>query len=217
MGINGCGKTTLLKVIMGEEAADNGQVVISKEAAVGYLSQHQDISFDNTVYDEMLETKKFIIDMETKLRSLELDMKEYEGDRLEQIMNTYNKVQSEYDRLNGYAYKSEITGVLKGLGFSEADYNRHISTLSGGQKMRIALGRLLLTKPDIIILDEPTNHLDMLSTAWLETFLSAYDGSVIIVSHDRYFIDKIATKIVEIDNTKATIYHGNYSYYAKAR
>ncbi len=126
VGINGCGKTTLLKVIMGEEAADNGQVVISKEAAVGYLSQHQDISFDNTVYDEMLETKKFIIDMETKLRSLELDMKEYEGDRLEQIMNTYNKVQSEYDRLNGYAYKSEITGVLKGLGFSEADYNRHI-------------------------------------------------------------------------------------------
>ncbi len=217
VGINGCGKTTLLKVIMGEEAADNGQVVISKEAAVGYLSQHQDISFDNTVYDEMLETKKYIIDMEAKLRSLELDMKEYEGDRLEQIMNTYNKVQSEYDRLNGYAYKSEITGVLKGLGFSEADYNRHISTLSGGQKMRIALGRLLLTKPDIIILDEPTNHLDMLSTAWLETFLSAYDGSVIIVSHDRYFIDKIATKIVEIDNTKATIYHGNYSYYAKKR
>lgn len=159
VGINGCGKTTLLKVIMGEEAADNGQVVISKEAAVGYLSQHQDISFDNTVYDEMLETKKYIIDMEAKLRSLELDMKEYEGDRLEQIMNTYNKVQSEYDRLNGYAYKSEITGVLKGLGFSEADYNRHISTLSGGQKMRIALGRLLLTKPDIIILDEPTNHL----------------------------------------------------------
>ncbi len=217
VGINGCGKTTLLKVIMGEEAADNGQVVISKEAAVGYLSQHQDISFDNTVYDEMLETKKYIIDMEAKLRSLELDMKEYGGDRLEQIMNTYNKVQSEYDRLNGYAYKSEITGVLKGLGFSEADYNRHISTLSGGQKMRIALGRLLLTKPDIIILDEPTNHLDMLSTAWLETFLSAYDGSVIIVSHDRYFIDKIATKIVEIDNTKATIYHGNYSYYAKKR
>ncbi len=217
VGINGCGKTTLLKVIMGEEAADNGQVVISKEATVGYLSQHQDISFDNTVYDEMLETKKNIIDMEAKLRSLELDMKEYEGEKLEQIMNTYNKVQSEYDRLNGYAYKSEITGVLKGLGFSEADYNRHISTLSGGQKMRIALGRLLLTKPDIIILDEPTNHLDMLSTAWLETFLAAYDGSVIIVSHDRYFIDKIATKIVEIDNTKATIYHGNYSYYAKKR
>lgn len=217
VGINGCGKTTLLKVIMGEEAADNGQVVISKEATVGYLSQHQDISFDNTVYDEMLETKKYIIDMEAKLRSLELEMKEYEGEKLEQIMNTYNKVQSEYDRLNGYAYKSEITGVLKGLGFSEADYNRHISTLSGGQKMRIALGRLLLIKPDIIILDEPTNHLDMLSTAWLETFLAAYDGSVIIVSHDRYFIDKIATKIVEIDNTKATIYHGNYSYYAKKR
>lgn len=216
-GINGCGKTTLLKIIMGEEAADDGQIVIAKETSIGYLSQHQDISFDNTVYNEMLETKKYIIDMESDIRKLENQMKECDGDALEQVMNTYNRLQSEYDRLNGYAYKSEINGVLKGLGFTETDYDRHISTLSGGQRMRIALGRLLLTKPDIIILDEPTNHLDMASTAWLETFLAAYAGSVIIVSHDRYFIDKIVTKIVEIDNTKATIYHGNYSYYAKKR
>lgn len=216
-GINGCGKTTLLRIIMGEEAADDGQIIIAKETSIGYLSQHQDISFDNTVYNEMLETKKYIIDMESDIRKLENQMKECDGEALEQVMNTYNRLQSEYDRLNGYAYKSEINGVLKGLGFPETDYDRHISTLSGGQKMRIALGRLLLTKPDIIILDEPTNHLDMASTAWLETFLAAYAGSVIIVSHDRYFIDKIVTKIVEIDNTKATIYHGNYTYYAKKR
>ncbi|MDE6024172.1 MAG: ABC-F family ATP-binding cassette domain-containing protein [Lachnospiraceae bacterium] len=217
VGINGCGKTTLLKIIMGEEPADSGQVVIAKDTSIGYLSQHQDISFDNTVLDEMMETKQFILDIENKLRQLELDMKHCQGEELEQIMNTYNRLQSEFDRLNGYAYESEINGVLKGLGFSSSDYTRHINTLSGGQKMRIALGRLLLTKPDIIILDEPTNHLDMTSIAWLESFLSSYQGSVIIVSHDRYFIDKIADKIVEIDNHKSTIYHGNYSYYASER
>ncbi len=217
VGINGSGKTTLLKIIMGDENADNGQVVVAKDTSIGYLSQHQDISFDNTIYAEMLETKRYLIDMEEKIRSLEKDMKHAEGEELEKIMNTYNNLSNQYDRENGYAYKSEVTGVLKGLGFSEADYERHINTLSGGQRMRVALGKLLLSKPDIIILDEPTNHLDMLSIAWLEGFLSAYQGSVIIVSHDRYFIDKIATKVVEIDNTKAIIYHGNYSYYSKKR
>ncbi|MBQ7706638.1 MAG: ABC-F family ATP-binding cassette domain-containing protein, partial [Lachnospiraceae bacterium] len=217
VGINGSGKTTLLKIIMGNESADEGQVVVAKDTSIGYLSQHQDISFDNTIYAEMLETKRYLIDMEEKIRSLEKDMKHADGEELEKIMNTYNNLSSQYDRENGYAYKSEVTGVLKGLGFSEADYERHINTLSGGQRMRVALGKLLLSKPDIIILDEPTNHLDMLSIAWLEGFLSAYQGSVIIVSHDRYFIDKIATKVIEIDNTKAIIYHGNYSYYSKKR
>lgn len=217
VGINGSGKTTLLKIIMGEESADSGQVVVAKDTTIGYLSQHQDISFDNTVYAEMLETKKHIIDMEADIRKLEQDMKHASGEELEKIMDTYNRLQNTYDRENGYAYESEITGVLKGLGFDKIDYDRHINTLSGGQKMRIALGRLLLTKPDIIILDEPTNHLDMLSIAWLEGFLSSYQGSVILVSHDRYFIDKIATKVVEIDNTKGIIYHGNYSYYSKKR
>ncbi len=217
VGINGSGKTTLLKIIMGEEDADSGQVIVAKDTTIGYLSQHQDISFDNTVYAEMLSTKKHIIDMEANIRQLELDMKEASGEALEKIMEIYNRLQNTYDRENGYAYESEITGVLKGLGFDKSDYDRHINTLSGGQKMRIALGRLLLTKPDIIILDEPTNHLDMLSIAWLEGFLASYQGSVIIVSHDRYFIDKIATKVVEIDNTKGIIYHGNYSYYAKKR
>ncbi len=217
VGINGSGKTTLLKIIMGEEAADSGQVVVSKDTTIGYLSQHQDISFDNTVYAEMLATKKHVIETEEKIRQLELDMKHATGKELEQILETYNRLSSKYDRENGYAYESEITGVLKGLGFDKADYDRHINTLSGGQKMRIALGRLLLTKPDIIILDEPTNHLDMNSIAWLEGFLSSYQGSVIIVSHDRYFIDKIATKVIEIDNQKAIIYHGNYTYYAGKR
>ena len=217
VGINGSGKSTLLKIIMGLEAADDGQVVIAKDTKIGYLSQHQDISFDNTVYSEMLETKKYLIDMENKLRSLENDMKHNQGEELEKIMNSYNILSNQFDRENGYAYKSEITGVLKGLGFDENDYERHINSLSGGQKMRIALGKLLLTKPDIIILDEPTNHLDMSSIAWLEGFLASYQGSVIIVSHDRYFIDKIATKIIEIDNTKAIIYHGNYTYYSVKR
>ncbi len=217
VGINGSGKSTLLKIIMGEESADEGQVVISKGITIGYLSQHQDISFDNTIYAEMLETKKYITDMETKIRALEHEMKNLSGDELARVLEEYNRLQAAYDRENGYAYESEITGVLKGLGFDKSDYDRHINTLSGGQKMRIALGRLLLTKPDIIILDEPTNHLDMASIAWLEGFLANYQGAVIIVSHDRYFIDKIATRIIEIDNTKAHIYHGNYSYYAGKR
>lgn len=217
VGINGSGKTTLLKIIMGEETPDSGQIVISSDTTIGYLSQHQDISFDNTIYNEMLDTKKYILEMEEKIRQLEFEMKHTEGEALEKILDTYNRLSSKYDMENGYAYESEITGVLKGLGFDKSDYDRHINTLSGGQKMRIALGRLLLTKPDIIILDEPTNHLDMNSTAWLEGFLASYPGSVIIVSHDRYFIDKIATKIIEIDNSEGIVYHGNYTYYSKKR
>lgn len=217
VGINGSGKTTLLKIIMGEETPDNGQVIIARDTTIGYLSQHQDISFDNTIYGEMLATKQYILDLETSIRKLEKDMKHAEGEELEKILETYNRLSSKYDRDNGYSYESEITGVLKGLGFSPEDYDRHINTLSGGQKMRIALGRLLLTRPDLIILDEPTNHLDMPSISWLEGFLASYSGSVLIVSHDRYFIDRIVTKVIEIDNKKATIYHGNYTYFADKR
>lgn len=217
VGINGSGKTTLLKIIMGEEPADSGQVIVAKDTTIGYLSQHQDISFDNTIYGEMLSTKQYILDLEADIRRLEQDMKHAAPDELEKILETYNRLSTKYDRDNGYSYESEITGVLKGLGFGPEDYDRHINTLSGGQKMRIALGRLLLTKPDIIILDEPTNHLDMPSISWLEGFLSSYPGSVIIVSHDRYFIDRIATKIIEIDHKTATVYHGNYTYFADKR
>ena len=217
IGINGAGKTTLLKIIIGIETADSGQVIIAKDTEVGYLSQHQDISFDNTVYGEMLETKRHIIELSERISALENDMQHAEGEKLEHILETYNRLTTQFEHENGYAYRSEITGVLKGLGFTEEDYDRHINTLSGGQKMRIALGRLLLTKPDILILDEPTNHLDVNSISWLENFLSSYKGSVIVVSHDRYFIDKVTSKIVEIDNGESTVYNGNYSYYSEKR
>ncbi|SEF56006.1 ATP-binding cassette, subfamily F, member 3 [Eubacterium ruminantium] len=217
IGINGAGKTTLLKIIIGEETSDSGNVVISKDTTFGYLSQHQDISFNNTIYAEMRETKRRIIDMKERIRTIEHEMVDKNGAELEKLLEEYNTLTTAFDRENGYAYESEITGVLKGLGFTEADYDRNINTLSGGQKMRIALGKLLLEKPDILILDEPTNHLDTDSVSWLEGFLSAYPGAVIVVSHDRYFIDKVSTKIVEIDNGVSAVYKGNYSYYASEK
>lgn len=217
VGINGAGKTTLIKIIIGEEPADSGQVIISKDRTIGYLSQHQDMSFNDTVYNVMLDVMKPIIQLSEKIRELELAMKDLEGDELANILETYNRYTHEFEYKNGYAYESELTGILKGLGFAREDFDRYANTLSGGQKTRLALGRLLLLKPDIIILDEPTNHLDMESISWLEGFLSAYQGSVIIVSHDRYFLDKIVTKVVELDNGESHVYNGNYSYYAEKR
>ena len=175
--------------------------------------KHQDISFDNTIYGEMLATKQYILDLEANIRRLEQDMKHAEGEELEKILETYNRLSSKYDRDNGYSYESEITGVLKGLGFGPEDYDRHINTLSGGQKMRIALGRLLLTRPDIIILDEPTNHLDASSREELEKTLLDYSGTMLIVSHDRYFINKIADRILLLTNNGVKEYLGNYDYY----
>ncbi|MBR3537908.1 MAG: ABC-F family ATP-binding cassette domain-containing protein [Eubacterium sp.] len=217
VGVNGAGKTTLLRIILGEEEPDSGNVVRARDIRIGYLSQHQDISFDNTVYQEMEQAKKYLIDMESRLRELEADMKHAEGDELEKILETYNRLSTRYDHENGYAYESEITGVLKGLGFAESDYDRDINSLSGGQKMRIALGRLLLSRPDVILLDEPTNHLDMNSISWLEGFLAGYSGAVIVVSHDRYFIDRVSNQILEIEFGKSTLYRGNYSYYREQR
>lgn len=214
VGINGAGKTTLLRIIMGELSADNGIVTLSKDKTVGYLSQHQAVSSDNTIYDELLSVKQDIIDLERKIRSAELQMKTASEEKLSQLMETYSNLTHAFEAANGYAYKSELTGVLKGLGFDESEFNKSISTLSGGQKTRVALGKLLLLKPNLIILDEPTNHLDMSSITWLETYLLNYKGAVIIVSHDRYFLDRIANKVIEIDNTKATVFSGNYSDYA---
>lgn len=213
VGVNGAGKTTLLRVILGEEEPDTGTVVRARDIRIGYLSQHQDISFDNTVYQEMEQAKQYLIDMERRLRELEADMKHAEGAELEKILEAYNRLSTRYDHENGYAYESEITGVLKGLGFAESDYDRDINSLSGGQKMRIALGRLLLSRPDVILLDEPTNHLDMSSISWLEGFLAGYSGAVIVVSHDRYFIDRVSGQILEIEHGKSTLYRGNYSFY----
>lgn len=217
VGINGAGKSTLLKIIMKEEEADEGQVVVSKDVTVGYLAQHQDSYFDKTIYEEMLTVKKDIILLQEQIRQLEKDMKHFEGEELENALERYTRMMHTFEQQEGYAFESQVTGILKGLGFTESDFNRPVSELSGGQKTRVSLGRLLLSRPDVILLDEPTNHLDLNSISWLENYLSNYDGAVIIVSHDRYFLDKIVTKVVEIENTKSTIYHGNYSYYAEKR
>lgn len=217
VGINGAGKTTLLRIIMGELDADEGIVTISKDKTIGYLSQHEAVSGENTIYEELLSVKQEIIEMEQKMHTVELQMKTASGEYLEQLMNTYAALTHAYESANGYAYKSELTGVLKGLGFTESEFHKSVSTLSGGQKTRVALGKLLLLKPNLIILDEPTNHLDLSSITWLETYLLNYKGAVIIVSHDRYFLDRIANKVIEIDNTKATVFHGNYTNYAAGK
>ncbi len=214
VGINGAGKTTLLRIIMGELSADEGIVTVSRDKTIGYLSQHEAVSGDNTIYDELLSVKQELIDLEQKMRAVELQMKTASGDALQQLMNAYTNLTHDFETGGGYAYRSELTGVLKGLGFQEEEFGRSVSTLSGGQKTRVALGKLLLLKPDLIILDEPTNHLDMSSITWLETYLLNYRGAVIIVSHDRYFLDRIANKVIELDNTRATVFTGNYSDYA---
>ncbi|MGN0153457.1 MAG: ribosomal protection-like ABC-F family protein [Lachnospiraceae bacterium] len=217
VGINGAGKSTLLKIIMSEEEADEGQVVIGKDVTIGYLAQHQNSYYDKTIYEELLSVKQDVIDLQEHIRQLEQDMKHLEGAELEDALERYTCMNHTFEMQDGYVFESQITGILKGLGFSESDFNRPVSELSGGQKTRVSLGRLLLSRPDVILLDEPTNHLDLNSIAWLEGYLKNYDGAVIIVSHDRYFLDKIVTKIVELENTKCTIYHGNYSYYAGKR
>ena len=217
VGINGAGKSTLLKIIVGELPADSGEVVISKGKTLGYLAQNQDLLSHRTIYDEMVEAKRPVIEMEQTLRQLEEDMKTATGEDLENKMASYSRLSHQFELINGYAWKSEIVGVLKGLGFSEDDFQKQISTLSGGQKTRVSLGKLLLLNPDIILLDEPTNHLDMSSIAWLETYLLNYKGSVIIVAHDRYFLDRIVSKVIELDGGKSTVYPGNYSSYSEKR
>jgi len=217
VGINGAGKSTLLKMIIGELPSDEGEVVISKGKTLGYLSQHQDLSGDRTVYEEVLEVKRPLMDMEAKIRKLELDMKHAAGEKLDEMLTVYSRLNHEFELQNGYAYRSEVTGVLKGLGFTEDEFQKPVAALSGGQKTRVALGRLLLTKPDIILLDEPTNHLDMDSITWLEGYLINYDGSVIIVAHDRYFLNRVVTKIIELDNGILSVYQGNYTEYSSKR
>lgn len=214
VGINGAGKTTLLRIIMKELSADEGVISFAKDKTVGYLAQNQDTQSTKTIYDELLSVKGHLIEIEQKMRETELAMKNASEEALADYMNQYTLLTHKFESENGYAYKSELVGVLKGLGFTEKEFSQEINTLSGGQKTRVALGKLLLTKPDLIILDEPTNHLDMSSIKWLETYLLNYKGAVLIVSHDRYFLDRIASKIIEIDQTKATVFQGNYSDYA---
>ena len=214
VGINGAGKTTLLKIIIGELSADDGDVTFSKDVTWGYLAQNQNITSENTIYEELAEVKRDVIDLEQSIRDAEEQMKHVSGQELEQLMDKYTRMNDEFQRMSGYAWQSEVTGVAKGLGFLDEELSKKISTLSGGQKTRVALGKLLLQKPDLIILDEPTNHLDMSSIRWLENYLLNYKGAVLIVSHDRYFLDKIAGKIIEVENTKVSSFTGNYSAYA---
>lgn len=214
VGINGAGKTTLLRIIVGEMTPDDGQVVLAKDKTLGYLAQNSTVDTSHTIYEELLSVKADLLRLEEKIRECENNMKHADGDALEDLMKQYTSLTHAFETGGGYLYRSELVGVLKGLGFTEDEFSKPVATLSGGQKTRVALGRLLLQNPDLIILDEPTNHLDMNSIAWLETYLLNYKGAVLIVSHDRYFLDRIAGKVIEIDQSRATTFMGNYSDYA---
>ena len=217
VGVNGAGKSTILKMIMNEEPTDGGDIILAKGRTIGYLAQHQDLIPHGTIYEELRSAKADIIEMEQRLRSIEEELKSLSGDALENRLETYNRLQSEFEARNGYACESEITGVLKGLGFTEEEFSKKTDTLSGGQKTRVALGKLLLTSPDILLLDEPTNHLDLNSIAWLETFLINYQGAVFIVSHDRFFLNRVVSKVVEIENGEIRMYLGNYQAYSEKK
>ena len=217
VGINGAGKSTLLKIIMGELPADGGEVIIAKGKTLGYLAQQKMLSGHATIYEELKDAKKDVIEMEERLRFLEQKMKHLSGAQLDALMEQYHRIFTMFEQKDGYSWRSELTGVLKGLGFSEDDFEKQVDTLSGGQKTRVALGKLLLSSPDIILLDEPTNHLDLNSIAWLETYLLNYRGTVIIVAHDRYFLNKVVTKVIEIDQGHVMTFLGNYSAYAEKK
>lgn len=217
VGINGAGKSTILKMIMKEEPLDSGDVILTKGKTIGYLAQQQNLESGRSIYEEVKTAKADIIELEKQIRSIEHELKELNGQELSDRLDTYNRLMSRFESENGYAYESELTGVLKGLGFQEEDFNKKTDTLSGGEKTRVSLGKLLLTKPDILLLDEPTNHLDLNSITWLETYLINYPGAVFIVSHDRFFLNRVVTKVVEIDNGKLRMYSGNYKAYAEKK
>lgn len=214
VGINGAGKSTILKMIVGELPLDAGNVTLAKGKSLGYLSQHQELASGNTIYEEVRTAKADIIALEKEIRRIEQELPSLTGETLNERLNTYHRLSDRFDRENGYAYESEITGVLKGLGFAEGEFSKPVDTLSGGQKTRVALGKLLLTKPDVLLLDEPTNHLDLHSISWLETYLLNYTGAVLIVSHDRYFLNKVVTKVIEIEQGAIMTYLGNYTDYS---
>ncbi|MBP3736275.1 MAG: ABC-F family ATP-binding cassette domain-containing protein, partial [Lachnospiraceae bacterium] len=217
VGINGAGKTTLLRILTGALSPDSGEVTVPHDLSVGYLAQDQGLSSDATIYEEAAKTKRHLAAMEEKIRSVEDRMATVSGAELSSLMEEYHAMLSSFDALGGYTYKSEIPGVLKGLGFSESDFDTRISTLSGGQKTRVALAKLLLQDPALIILDEPTNHLDIGSIRWLENYIRGYKGTVLIVSHDRFFLDRTVNRVLELENGRMTVFGGNYSAYAEKK
>lgn len=217
VGVNGSGKTTLIKIIMGQLSADSGDIILSKDTTVGYLAQNQEYASDRTILEEMQDAKPEVGILERKIASLSAQMNEASGKELEALIKQFDQAQHRFDQINGYAYQSELVGVLKGLGFENEDFDKKIASLSGGEKTRVALAKMLLTAPDLIILDEPTNHLDLNAIHWLEGYLAQYNGAVLIVAHDRYFLDKIVSKVIEIRQTKSRVYLGNYTEYTKKR
>lgn len=217
VGVNGAGKSTILKMIIGEEPTDSGNIILTKGKTIGYLAQQQNLISGNSIYEELKTAKADIIRLEEQIRTIEHELKSLSSDELQTRLNTYNRLMSEFESKNGYAYESEIIGVLKGLGFQENEFSKEANTLSGGQKTRVSLGKLLLTKPDVLLLDEPTNHLDLNSISWLETYLLNYPGAVFIVSHDRFFLNRVVTKVVEIDQGHLRMYNGNYKDYAEKK
>lgn len=214
VGINGSGKTTLIRIIMNELNKDSGTISLTRGVSVGYLPQNAIIDSDATIYEEVLKVKEALLQDEQTLRDMEGRMGSVKGSELETLMDDYHKLEEAFDRAGGYRIASDISGTLKGLGFSEDEFSKKVNTLSGGQKTRVALSKLLVGTPDMIILDEPTNHLDMNSIIWLENYLLNYRGAVLIVSHDRYFLDRIVDHVVELDNGVCTSFTGNYSDYA---
>ena len=217
VGVNGSGKSTLIKIIMGQLSADSGDIILSKDTTVGYLAQNQEYASDRTILEEIQDAKPEVGILERKIASLSAQMNEADGKELEALIKQFDQAQHRFDQINGYAYQSELVGVLKGLGFENEDFDKKIASLSGGEKTRVALAKMLLTAPDLIILDEPTNHLDLNAIHWLEGYLAQYNGAVLIVAHDRYFLDKIVSKVIEIRQTKSRVYLGNYTEYTKKR
>ena len=217
IGLNGAGKSTILKMIVKELDADSGEVVLTKGKTIGYLSQHQELNTQNTIIEELKTARIDLIELEKQIRTMELEMKHLHGDTLETRLHSYHLLTERFEQQNGYAFQSELIGVLKGLGFSESDFSKNVATLSGGQKTRVALGKLLLTKPDVLLLDEPTNHLDMNSISWLENYLINYNGAVLIVSHDRYFLNRVVTKVIEIEHGNILMFQGNYAAFAEKK
>ena len=217
VGNNGTGKSTLLKIIVGDLPADSGEVTLKKDATMGYLAQYQEDSFGSSILDTVLSAREDLLSMEKRLSDMEMEMSNLDSKDAATFMENYHKLQHQFDLLGGYTFRSEAVGILKGLGFEGDDLNKSMNELSGGQKTRVSLGRLLASSPDLLLLDEPINHLDLNSIVWLEGYLSSYKGAVVIVAHDRYFLDKIVDHVVDLSYGRTSVYTGNYTAFSEQK